>query len=69
MQRSRRHASGEEAVDFTEASSFGNFLRMVPEGLRESFRVDLAAAFEARRGPEGIDVREYVEVFVASRAR
>jgi arsenite methyltransferase len=68
MPRVWSRGSGEELVDFLEASSFGNFLRIVPEGLRESLRADLAAAFDARRGPEGITVRDWGVLFVAMRA-
>jgi arsenite methyltransferase len=67
MQRPRVHPTGEDVVDFLESSSFGNFLRIVPEELRASLRVDLAAAFEARRGPEGIPVRDYGTLLVAAR--
>jgi arsenite methyltransferase len=67
VQRSRTHASGEDVVDYLESSSFGNFLRMVPEELRASLRADLAAAFEARRGPEGIPIRDHGMLFVATR--
>ena len=68
VQRSRLHAKGDDVVDFLESSSFGNFLRMVPEDLRASLRVDLGAAFEARRGPEGIAIRDHGTLFVATRA-
>jgi arsenite methyltransferase len=67
MPRSWTRTTGEEAVDFLEASSFGNFLRIVPEDLRGSLRADLDAAFEATRRPEGIVVRDYGCLFVASR--
>ena len=67
MRRSRNHANGEAVVDFVESSSFGNFLRMVPEDLRASLRIDLAAAFDAKKGPEGIPVRDYGTAFVARR--
>jgi ubiquinone/menaquinone biosynthesis C-methylase UbiE len=65
--RTRSHSSGGDVVDFLESSSFGNFLRMVPEELRPSLRVDLAAAFDARKGPEGIVIRDYGMLFVAGR--
>ncbi len=65
--RLRTRPSGDEVVDFLEASSFGNFLRIVPEELRASLRVDLAGAFDARRGPEGIVMRDYGTLFVARR--
>jgi arsenite methyltransferase len=67
MRRSRNHANGEAVVDFVESSSFGNFLRMVPEDLRASLRLDLAAAFDAKKGPDGIPVRDYGTAFVARR--
>ncbi len=67
VRRERRHTSGEELVDFLDASSFGNFLRIVPPDLRASLRVDLAAAFDARRGPEGIAVRDWAVRLVATR--
>jgi ubiquinone/menaquinone biosynthesis C-methylase UbiE len=66
--RTWTRTTGDEAVDFLEASSFGNFLRIVPEELRGSLRAELAAAFEATRRPEGIVVRDYGCLFVASRA-
>jgi ubiquinone/menaquinone biosynthesis C-methylase UbiE len=68
VKRTRTHPSGEDAVDFIESSSFGNFLRMVPEELRPSLRADLVAAFEARKGPDGIVRRDYGTVLVATRA-
>jgi arsenite methyltransferase len=67
MPRVSSRANGEELVDFLEASSFGNFLRIVPEALRGSLRADLAAAFDARRGPDGITVRDWGVLFVAMR--
>jgi ubiquinone/menaquinone biosynthesis C-methylase UbiE len=65
--RSRVHATGEEVIDFIESSSFGNFLRMVPEELRASLRADLAAAFDDRMGPRGIVLKDYGTRFVATR--
>jgi ubiquinone/menaquinone biosynthesis C-methylase UbiE len=67
VQRSRSHATGEDALDFLEASAFGNFLRIVPEELRPQLRADLVAAFEARRGPEGIVLRDWGTLLVATR--
>lgn len=65
MPRTRTHAAGADVVDFIEASSFGNFLRIVPEELRPALRTDLAAEFEARRTAEGIVMRDWGSVFVA----
>jgi ubiquinone/menaquinone biosynthesis C-methylase UbiE len=67
MPRSWTHATGAEAVDFLEASSFGNLLRIVPEELRASLRADLAAAFDTRRRAAGIVARDYGVLFVATR--
>jgi SAM-dependent methyltransferase len=67
VRRTHVHASGEAVVDFIESSSFGNFLRLVPDDLRETFRADLVAAFEATRTPEGIVLRDHALVVVASR--
>jgi arsenite methyltransferase len=68
-QRVRKYASGEQLVEFMQASSFGNFLRIVPDALRPSLRADLVAALDARRGPEGVVVRDWGLLFVARRER
>jgi ubiquinone/menaquinone biosynthesis C-methylase UbiE len=65
--RVARHANGVAFVEFMEASSFGNFLRIVPEELRASLRADLAAALESERGPEGVVERSWGVLFVAER--
>jgi arsenite methyltransferase len=69
VERTRLHASGNEVVDFLEASSFGNFLRVVPEELRGALRADLAAAFEEKRGENGVEVRDYGTAFVGRKRR
>jgi ubiquinone/menaquinone biosynthesis C-methylase UbiE len=61
------HDSGEAFVEFAEASSFGSFLAMVPEQLRASLRADLVAAFESQRGPDGVVVRGWGVLVVATR--
>lgn len=66
--RSRSHRTGKEVVDMLESSSFGNFLRLVPEELRPSLRADLEAAFDARRGPDGIVLRDWGTRLIATRA-
>jgi SAM-dependent methyltransferase len=67
VQRSRSYPSGAELVDFLEASSFGNFLRLVPEELRMSLRADLVAAFDGRRGPDGVAARGWGLMSTATR--
>jgi arsenite methyltransferase len=66
-QRVSRHQSGEALVDFFETSSFGNFLRAVPEELRASLRADLVSAFDGQSGPDGVVVRGWGVLFVAMR--
>ncbi len=65
--RSRHYATGADVVAFIESSAFGNLTKAVPEELREALRLDLAAAFEARKGPEGIALRDWGTLFVAKR--
>jgi SAM-dependent methyltransferase len=66
-QRTRSHASGEDFVDFLQASSFGNFLRIVPEELRSALRADLVSAFDAQKGSDGIVARDWGVLFIAAR--
>jgi ubiquinone/menaquinone biosynthesis C-methylase UbiE len=68
MPRDRIHASGAAFVDFMDASSFGNFLWLVPDELRARFRTDLAAELESLRGPDGVVDRSWGLAFVAARA-
>ena len=65
VRRSQRHASGEAVVDFLEASSFGNFLHIVPDDLRAAFRADVAAGLDARKDAGGILLQDHGLVVVA----
>jgi arsenite methyltransferase len=65
--RSRHHATGADVVAFIESSAFGNLAKAVPAELRDALRLDLAAAFDARKGPEGITIRDWGTLFVATR--
>jgi ubiquinone/menaquinone biosynthesis C-methylase UbiE len=67
VERSRSHPTGEDTLDFLESSAFGNFLRIVPEEMRPRLRADLISAFEARRTPEGIVLRDWGVLLVAKR--
>jgi SAM-dependent methyltransferase len=67
VQRHRTHTNGEAAVDFMQASSFGNLMRVVPEELRAALRKDLVAAFEARKGPKGVPLVDHGVLLVAAR--
>lgn len=66
-QHESRHKSGDAFVDFAEASSFGNLLRIVPEELRASLRADLVSAFDGQSGPDGVVVRGWGVLLVAMR--
>ncbi|HEY6878155.1 MAG TPA: methyltransferase domain-containing protein [Polyangiales bacterium] len=48
------HASGEAAIEFSQASSFGNYFAHLPEALRPQARAEIAAELEKTRAPEGI---------------
>lgn len=48
------HADPETAITFFEASSFGNFLGNLPDGLRQNARAEIAAELEQLRTPEGV---------------
>lgn len=48
------HSTPEAAVEFAEASSFGNFLGHLPEELRMAAREDIKYELEQFRTPEGI---------------
>jgi hypothetical protein len=63
----RIHPNGEHVVDFVESSSFGNFLGMVPAALRPTLRAELVDAFEARKSADGVRLREWEMLFVATR--
>jgi SAM-dependent methyltransferase len=67
VRRTQTFATGDEALDFLQASSFGHFLQLVPDDLRAPFRADLVAAFDARRGPDGIAAHMHRMVVVAAR--
>ncbi|HSY25746.1 MAG TPA: hypothetical protein VK841_26685 [Polyangiaceae bacterium] len=58
--------SGEDAVDFLDASSFGHFLRIVPEALRPQLRAEVSAALEAKRTLEGVVLRDWGLLFLAA---
>jgi arsenite methyltransferase len=51
------HESAQAALDFMQASSFGNFFGRLPEDLRRPARVEIEAALEGLRTPQGIPQR------------
>ncbi|MBI3801198.1 MAG: methyltransferase domain-containing protein [Deltaproteobacteria bacterium] len=50
----RYHPSPQAAIEFAEASSFGNFLGHLPEALRTAAREEIKRELEQFRTPEGI---------------
>ena len=55
-EKKRYHSSPEEAYEFSEASSFGNSLKHIPEDLRDQAMRDIAVELEKRRTPSGIEL-------------
>jgi ubiquinone/menaquinone biosynthesis C-methylase UbiE len=51
---SSHHPTAESAIEFSQASSFGNFLGHLPEKLRVRARTEIADELERLRTPEGI---------------
>ena len=56
------------AIEFSQASSFGNFLGHLPPDLRRSARAEIARELEAFRVPEGILLRGARILAVAKKA-
>ena len=50
----RYHPTPEAAIEFAEASSFGNFLGHLPAVLRAAAREEIMRELEQYRTPEGI---------------
>jgi ubiquinone/menaquinone biosynthesis C-methylase UbiE len=54
--KKRHYDSPQKLIDFYEASSFGNFMRSVPEDLQANARCDIKKELEKRRTPSGIEL-------------
>ena len=67
VRRTHSFQSGLDVVDHVESSSFGNFLGRIPEAHRETLRQNLAKEFESKRGTNGIEIRMYGMMLLASR--
>jgi arsenite methyltransferase len=68
MRRTQSFARGQDVVDFLQSSSFGNFGRLVTDDASAAFQADLAAAFEARKGPDGIVLQDHGVLLLAGRS-
>jgi arsenite methyltransferase len=62
------HRSADAAIDFSQASSFGNFLGHLPDDLRRTAKEEIWRELEALRTPEGIRV-EGARISAVARAR
>jgi hypothetical protein len=61
-------SSPEMFLQFIEASSFGNFLRNVPEDLRASARRDIGKEIEKMRTGNGIALQSNVMYAIATKS-
>jgi ubiquinone/menaquinone biosynthesis C-methylase UbiE len=59
------YSSAEELFEFIEASSFGNFLRDVPEHLRQELLVTLKGELEKRRAGASIELESSMMYAIA----
>jgi arsenite methyltransferase len=69
LRRMQTFQSGEEVVDFAEASSFGNLTSIVPEHLRPQLRDDLVKSFEKRKEDNRITLHHFGTLFIAEKNR
>ncbi len=67
VRRTQYFTKGRDVFDFLQSSSFGNFARLVTDDAKASFASDMAAAFEALKGPGGIAISDHGTLVVASR--
>ncbi|MGD1060945.1 MAG: methyltransferase domain-containing protein [Methanomassiliicoccales archaeon] len=67
-ERRKFHQSAEELVRFYEASSFGNFLRFMPDDLREDLKRDIIQELEKRRTADGIELTSQAIVAIAKKS-
>jgi len=61
------YSSAWELFEFIEASSFGNFMREVPEHLRSGIIEDMGGELEKRRTEKGIELESEMLIAVAAR--
>jgi ubiquinone/menaquinone biosynthesis C-methylase UbiE len=69
VDKNLRYSSPEELINLMEASSFGNFLRDVPEELRARAREDMKKAMESMRTGKYIELPSKTMFVVASKPR
>lgn len=67
MEENHHYESPEALLDFIEASSFGNFLRNVPDQLRPRARHDIKKEIEKLRTATGIELQSNLMFAIAAK--
>lgn len=67
IEEKQYYSSPEVFLQFIEASSFGNFLRNVPDELRTSVRQDIGKELEKMRTSKGIELQSNVMYAIATK--
>ena len=67
VEEKQYYSSSEEFLQFIEASSFGNFLRNVPEQVRASVRQDIGKELEKMRTDRGIELQSNIMYAIATK--
>ncbi|HMK45339.1 MAG TPA: methyltransferase domain-containing protein [Methanocella sp.] len=67
LTQKRYYPSPRELLDFMEASSFGNFMREVPDNVRSLIIEDLSGELEMMRTEKGIEISSETMIAVAER--
>ena len=67
VEEKQYYSSPEEFLQFIEASSFGNFLRNVPEQVRTSVRQDIGKELEKMRTRNGIELQSNIMYAIATK--
>jgi len=63
----RNHPNGASILDFSESSTFGNYLNHVPEDLRKQARADIEAEFDRQADGQPIKLVGYSLFGIASK--
>jgi ubiquinone/menaquinone biosynthesis C-methylase UbiE len=65
----RNYQKARQIIEFSEASSFGNYLSHVPESLREKAKTDIEAEFKKYQTEKGIDFEGYTIFAIAQKPK
>ncbi|MDF2876371.1 MAG: ubiE 3 [Sporomusa sp.] len=67
LKTNRMYQTSREVTEFSEASSFGNYLNHVPDSLRVQAKADIEAALEKYRTAQGIQFDNYTILALAEK--